>query len=133
MKPISAIPSTTGKQTFPLRTSGAVSYTHLDVYKRQGMQRWKIKNAQSEQLLMRCLAFRIFERLPACMDGIGGFHFCLLYTSARPFNFRVVDYMQQSLEAQTAYCICQQLHTNLALKSQVILLTVSTEVRARCV
>mgnify|MGYP000332064776 CR=1 FL=1 len=38
---------------------------------RSGMQRWKIKNAQSEQLLMRCLAFRIFERLPACMDGIG--------------------------------------------------------------
>ena len=29
------------------------------------------QNAQSEQLLMRCLAFRIFERLPACMDGIG--------------------------------------------------------------
>ena len=22
---------------------------------------------------MRCLAFRIFERLPACMDGIGEF------------------------------------------------------------
>ena len=65
-----------------METSVPVSYTHLDVYKRQILRRgWNLQSTEKRAVQSACLQSEILNSLALHWEGTEKAYICLLYTS----------------------------------------------------